>query len=186
MKRILAGRFVALTLVLALGCAAALLAVAFAAQTSPQAATDPQAPRIGVSPVALDFGAVGVQRTKDLSLRIWNVGGGVLSGTAAAEGPFTIRDAAYSLKSGQSKTLTVRYKPTAPGTNTGAIVLSGADTVRVRVTARAGVPPPPPQRVRFITPEEVDRADFIVRYSDERTSYVVKPPRQEAVPRHAF
>ncbi|HOX56632.1 MAG TPA: hypothetical protein P5205_07870 [Candidatus Paceibacterota bacterium] len=119
-------------------------------------------------------------------MRIWNVGGGVLNGTASVTGPFAIKDATYSLKSGQGKTLSVRYQPAAPGTNTSAIVLSGADKAQVLLTGRAGVPPQPPQSFRVITPEEVSRADFIVRYSDDRTSYVVKPAEKEVLPRHAF
>ncbi len=183
----MAGRTLVLTHLLALGfVAVALIAVHSFAQVGGSGSSTERAPQIAVSASVLDFGPVRVQGKKDLTLRVWNTGGGVLSGTATCTAPFAIKDAAYSLKSGVSKSLTVRYQPSAPGTNAGAIILSGAGRVQVLLTGRAGVPPQPPQRVRFVTPEEVDRADFIVRYSDDRTSYVVKPATQEAVPRHIF
>ena len=128
----------------------------------------------------MDFGLVGVRRTKDLTLTVSNVGGGILKGTATAAGSFSIKgDNTYSLNGGQKKSLNVRYMPSAPGTNTDSIILSGGTTAQVLVTGWARMLPEPPQKLRVVTEAEVKLADFIVRYYDDRTSYMLKPPMKD-------
>ena len=151
----------------------------FLAQTNARAAASEPASPIVISPNVLDFGLVGVGRTKDLTLTVQNVGGGALKGTVAAAGPFSVVGGGYSLKGGQSKPLTVRYQPSSPGTNSGTLTFSGAGAAQVPVIGWARIPPPPPRNLRALTAEDEKQTDFIVRYTDDRTSYVLKPPMME-------
>jgi hypothetical protein len=139
-------------------------------------------------PSALDFGLVGVGRTKDLTLTVRNAGGGKLAGTATVSTPFSIvAGNHYSLGGNQTQQLTVRYRPTAEGTNTQLLVFSGGSAATVPVTGSARIPPPPPGGLRITgTPSsrastpaakfaEEEAADFIARYYSDETSYVLKP-----------
>jgi len=139
-------------------------------------------PVLAVSPSTLDFGLVGVGRTKDLTLTVENVGGGKLSGTATVTAPFAIGDNHYSLRSGQSKSLRVRYMPTAEGTDSRSVVFSGEMAVTVPVTGVARTPPSPPGKLKITSrfPEE-EAADFIARYYSDRTSYVLKPAMMDTM-----
>jgi hypothetical protein len=189
MKRMTVGRSLVLAQLWVLGFAIAHTAIHSPAQTDARIAINEGGPQIAVSASALDFGGVGVKRTKELTLTVSNVGGAVLKGTARMAGPkapFSIKDAAYSLKSGERKQLRVRYTPSEPGTNTDSIILSGAGVVQVPVRGWAGIPPQPPGNVRFVTPEDVDRADLIVRYNSDSTSFVVRPAQKETIGEHVF
>jgi len=134
----------------------------------------------------LDFGLVGVGRSKELSLTVSNAGGGILKGRATASRPFRLAGEKYSLRAGQSKSLTVRYQPSNAGTNTGSVLLSGGTPVHIALNGWARVPPKPPQKLRVVTPEDVRQADFIVRYNDERTSHVLKPRMTETFGKGEF
>src|SRR5512135_2096798 len=96
------------------------------AQENLRAGSDERGPVIAVSPSVLDFKVVGVGRASDLILTVKNVGGGILKGKATVPGPFSIKGGTYALTSGESKSLTVRYRPQAPGTNSAAVVLAGS------------------------------------------------------------
>jgi len=149
-------------------------------ETSPWAGASQPGPVLAVSPSLLQFGLVGVGRTKDLTLTVQNVGGGQLAGTATVAAPFAIADNDYSLRGGQSKLLRVRYGPTAQGTNSQSIVFSGRCAATVPVAGVALTPPPPPGKPRIISPNpsrfaEADAADFIARYYSDDTSYALKP-----------
>jgi hypothetical protein len=169
---------------------AQLAALRFAvAQTPPDSRTQanasagaaPPSALIAVSPGALDFGLVGVGRTKELAFTVQNVGGGVLKGKANVTGPFGVASDSYSLRSGQSASLTVRYTPTAEGTNRQSIVFSGeGSTATVPVIGSARIPPSPPGKLSVVSkrPErfaEGEAADLIVRYYSDDTSYLLKP-----------
>lgn len=148
-------------------------------------------PVIAVSPDVLDFGLAGVSRTKDLTITVRNVGGGILQGKAAVEAPFSLAGASYSLKSGQSQLLTVQYRPTAEGTNRQSLVFSGASTATVPVIGSARFPPPPPGRPDLTSKPsqkfaEEEAADFIVRYYSDETSYVLKPPMMNGIYRSIY
>ena len=175
MKRIAAGRTLPGAQLCVLWFALGQVATHSPAQTGLRAGAETLPPLVRVSPSALDFGLVGVGRTKDLTLTVYNAGGGILKGRATAPRPFRLSGGKYSLKAGESKSLTVRYQPSTVGTNTAAIVLSGGTPVQVALNGWARVPPKPPQKLRVVTPEDVRQADFIVRYNDERTSHVLKP-----------
>ena len=133
-------------------------------------------PVLAVSPSTLDFGLIGVGRSKDLTLKVQNVGGGELTGTATVTAPFVIAGNNYSLRSGQSKSLRVRYMPTVQGTNSKSVVFSGQSAVAVPVTGVARTPPSPPGNLKITSPfTEEETADFIVRYFSDQTSYALKP-----------
>ena len=83
------------------------------------APTGPTGPGCQVTPNPLAFGSVAVGSTNDLTFTITNVGSGTLSGTVGAgAGGFTVVSGAgsYSLTAGQVKPVTVRFAPTAVGT----------------------------------------------------------------------
>jgi hypothetical protein len=151
-----------------------------------RADSDERSPQLAVSPGALDFEGVGVGRTKDLTLVISNAGGGRLEGTAAATSPFCVVGDTYSLKPGQSKSLKVRYKPSAPGTNTGTITLAGGTGAQIPIKGWAGQPPAPPRNLRVVTVADVEQSDFIVHYFDDRTSYLLKPASTSGIGGHVF
>jgi hypothetical protein len=94
-------------------------------------------PAITVSPASLDFGLVGVGRSKDLKVTVRNAGGGVLKGIATVKPPSTVAGDSYSLRSGQSQSLTVRYRPTAEGTNNQSLLLTGGSAAIVPVMGSA-------------------------------------------------
>ena len=164
-----------------------LLAVWFAiaqtnvpVQTGLGAGSDQSGPVIACSPGVLEFGVVGVKRTKDLLLMVRNVGEGTLTGKASVAAPFSIVGGkTYSLRSGESHSLTVRYSPKAEGTNSQPVVFSGESSVTVVATGSARKPPRAPEKVRLVTPAEAEVADFITRYFSDATSYVLRPLMME-------
>lgn len=75
-------------------------------------------PVCAIDPPALDFGLVTVNATKDLAVTITNTGGGTLSGTLSENcGDYSIvaGGGAYSLSAGQSRVVTVRFRPLSVG-----------------------------------------------------------------------
>jgi thermitase len=84
------------------------------------------APVISISPSSLDFGAVNVGGSSNRSITVRNAGGGVLTGNATANAPFTIvSGGSYSLTAGQSQTVTIRFSPTSAGNFEGNVTFSG-------------------------------------------------------------
>ena len=178
------------------GCIA-LLAVhtaalwAAAAETSVAGTPSQLDPIIALSPIGLDFGLVGVGRTKELVVTVKNAGGGVLTGKARVPAPFNVvAGERYSLAGGQSQLIRMQYQPTTEGTNAAFLVFSGGQAAQATVTGFARTPPAPPQNLGIISsalssaPAPVARprkfaeeqaADFIVRYYSDEVSYVLKP-----------
>ena len=67
-------------------------------------------PAIRVTPSIRDFGSLLVGAAATLNFTVQNMGGGLLTGVASVPAPFSVvTDANYSLASGQSRTVTVRY-----------------------------------------------------------------------------
>ncbi len=161
-------------------------------QANPPAGVAQANPLLAVSPGVLDFGLVGVGRTKELALTVQNVSGGVLKGKARGTGPFNVASDSYSLRSGQSASFTVRYQPTAEGTNRQSIVFSvEGSTVTVPVVGSARIPPLPPGKLRVVSKPggrfaEVEATDFIVRYYSDDTSYLLKPSMMDGKFRSIF
>jgi hypothetical protein len=86
-------------------------------------------PQCSVSVSSLDFGLVTVGTFFDRSFTIRNVGGGVLTGTVseACSGYSIVSGAgAYNLTANQTRTVTVRFTPSAFGTATCTIVTGGS------------------------------------------------------------
>ena len=84
------------------------------------------APLISVSPSSLDFGGVNVGGSSNRTITVQNVGGGVLTGNATTNAPFTIvSGGSYSLNAGQSQVVTVRFSPTSAGIFEGNVSFSG-------------------------------------------------------------
>ncbi len=90
--------------------------IAFANYT----ATPPGDAVCSVTPTTIDFGNVPLGSTRDETFTIANVGnGGLVAGTVSEScGEFSIvaGDGDFSLGSGQSHDVTVRFAPTSPGT----------------------------------------------------------------------
>ena len=77
----------------------------------------PNPPVLSVSPSSRDFGTIAVGASKDLTLTVTNTGGDTLTGSASASAPFSIIGvSAFSLSTGQSQDITVRFSPTTGGT----------------------------------------------------------------------
>jgi hypothetical protein len=137
----------------------------------------------------LDFGLVGMGRTSNLTFQVKNVGGGTVNGAATVTLPFRMDGGGYSLKSGESQALTIYYSPKSARSDSVSVTFTGARAPQVLVRGsgvKANNLPLPPQKLRGVTPEEVVHADFIVRYNDERTSYVLKPRMMETFGNGSF
>lgn len=99
-------------------------------------------PVISVTPASMDFGSVQVGSTKDMLFFVQNTGGGTLSGSASVAAPFSVVSGSpYSVGSGQSRTVTVRYTPTTTQIHTQSIVFTGGSGATGQVTGNAAVPP---------------------------------------------
>ena len=99
-------------------------------------------PIIQVFPGSLNFLYVPVGSTKDLALTVKNAGGGTLTGNATASAPFSIvSGGSYSLGSGQTQVVKVRYQPTSPGPHIGTVVFTGGNGATVPVTGKTESPP---------------------------------------------
>ena len=86
-----------------------------------------------LSHTALSFhgGRAGGAETRTLTVR--NGGSGPLNGTVAAPaGAFTVTSGggSYTLAAGASRTVTVRFAPTAPGRTAGSLVITSDDPKR--------------------------------------------------------
>lgn len=92
---------------------------------------------------SMDFGTISTGSTKDLSFTIKNTGTQTISGSAlefCAEYSIISGSGAFSLTSGQSRTVTVRFSPTSAGTFNCSINL-GADCGTVSMTGEAELGP---------------------------------------------
>ena len=99
-------------------------------------------PVIAITPTNLNFGALIIGTSSNLSLTVQNTGGGTLSGTASATAPFSIvSGGTYSLLAGQSQTVSVVYSPTAAGTNIQALTFTGAGGAVAAVAGSAYLQP---------------------------------------------
>ncbi|HKC23439.1 MAG TPA: choice-of-anchor D domain-containing protein, partial [Thermoanaerobaculia bacterium] len=82
-------------------------------------------PGLSVSPSSLDFGTVPVGGTKDLTLTIGNTGVGTLTGSATASAPFSVvSGGSFSLGTGGTQTVTIRFSPSGAGPASGTVSLA--------------------------------------------------------------
>lgn len=91
-----------------------------------------------VTPESLDFGTLTVGDNRDLTLNVKNIGGGMLIGSASVPFPFRITTGGtYSLGSGTSQTVIVRYSPAEAGTNGAGVTFSDDGAATYVVVGRA-------------------------------------------------
>ena len=111
-------------------------------------------PALSISPARLDFAVVAVGRTNDMTVLVRNIGGGTLVGSASVALPFSvISGGKYSLVSGQSQPVTVRYHPAAAGDDSQLVTFSGGGGATLNAHGRAATLPPPPQGLRIVVRE---------------------------------
>jgi hypothetical protein len=83
-------------------------------------------PIIAVAPASLDFGAMVLNSTTDLTFGVTNAGGGTLTGSASVPAPFSILSGGtYSLAANAWQAVVVRYSPTSVGTNSANVTFTG-------------------------------------------------------------
>src|SRR5439155_7792665 len=81
---------------------------------------------INVRPSSRSFGNVPLGSSQDLTFTVQNVGGGVVTGTATTSAPFAVvSGGAYSLSTGQSQSVTVRFSPLSVAMFSGSVAFSG-------------------------------------------------------------
>lgn len=91
-------------------------------------------PILSINPASLDFRNVAVGTSKNLEFTVKNTGAGTLTGTTTASLPFSIfSGGSFSLATGASQAVVVRFSPTASGTFTGNVSFTsnGGDMSRV-------------------------------------------------------
>jgi hypothetical protein len=95
-------------------------------------------PAIAVTPASLNYGVMPTGTTSDKAFTVQNSGFGTLSGSATVPSPYSIvSGGSYNLAAGQSQTVTVRFSPTAVGTNSQNVNFSGASGALMPVTGVA-------------------------------------------------
>lgn len=95
------------------------------------------APRISVSPTALDFGTVTVGASTSRTFTIGNTGTAQLTGALALATPtsdYTFSPTAFSVAPGGTQVVTVTFGPTQAVTSTDTIVVSSNDTTNPTVS----------------------------------------------------
>ena len=118
------------------------------AQTKGVAVTNPV---ISVTPTNLNFGIIGVGRTKDLVVTIENVGGGTLAGSARGKDFFSVvSGGTYNLTNHQSQTVTIRYSPKAVGDFSQTVSFTGGGSLSIGAHGKAAIPPAPPQNLHIV------------------------------------
>ena len=97
-------------------------------------------PELAVLPETLDFGEVEVGHTRDLPFTVRNDGGGTLSGMVSSPcSEFrVVGDSSYSLASGQSRLLFVRFAPESAAT-IGCTLVFADDSLRTLNCGGPGV-----------------------------------------------
>ena len=95
-------------------------------------------PQIAVTPSSQNFGSIPVGTTADRAFSVQNAAGGTLSGSASVPAPYSIvSGGSYSLGSGASQTVIVRYSPTSAGTHNQTVTFTGGGGTIASVTGLA-------------------------------------------------
>jgi hypothetical protein len=99
---------------------------------------------ITVTPSTQNCGTILVGTTADVSFVVQNNGSTSVSGNATVPAPFSIvSGGTYSLGSGESQTVAVRYSPTIVGTDSQTITFTGGSGATAGVSGSAIAAPPP-------------------------------------------
>ena len=118
------------------------------AQTSGLVVTNPL---ISVTPTNLNFGIIGVGRTKNLTVVVQNLGGGTLAGSASAGDAFSVvSGGTYVLTNNQSQAVTIRYSPKSVGDFSQTVSFTGGGSLSIKAHGKAGIPPAAPQNVHVV------------------------------------
>ena len=96
---------------------------------------------ISVTPPNRDFGAVEAGSYTELTFTVENTGGGTLTGDATVLAPFTVESGgSYSLATGQTQVVTVRFSPTLAQSYNEDVTFTGGGGTTKLVTG-TGIPP---------------------------------------------
>jgi hypothetical protein len=113
-------------------------------------------PNLEIAPAALAFGNVAVGQSVELRLTLRNLGPGRLrvSALRVTGGSFAVTGSAAPLEIGaaQERVVTIRFAVSAPGAQTGTLVIASNDPVRPNLTvplAGAGAGGPSPSACSF-------------------------------------
>lgn len=109
--------------------------------------------RKGTAPVTMKvepltglfFNLVGVGQSRDLKIKISNIGGGTLTGSISGlpQGFSVVGSSAFSIPAGQPQDFTVRFQPSTKKVYEGnAVVSGGSSTVVVPLKGEGGTPTP--------------------------------------------
>lgn len=102
------------------------------------------APVISVTASSTVFGPIAVTNIVDRMVTISNAGGGVLSGNVSVQPPFYINaNTNYTVASGASLVVPVRYNPSVAGTNNAVLTFTGGGGATLPVKGIAYNPPAP-------------------------------------------
>ncbi len=138
------------------------------------AAFDRLVPNIEASPTLLDFGGVAVGQGANLALAIRNTGQAPLNVTAIAfsNNQFSAVSPAapFTVTAGSRQDLTVRFRPTAAGVQSGRLTVTSNDPARMNVEIAvrgSGLAAAGPSI--DVTPASLDFGNVTVGQSAERT-----------------
>ncbi|PYN33105.1 MAG: hypothetical protein DME01_19695 [Candidatus Rokuibacteriota bacterium] len=112
-------------------------------------------PALSVTPTSQDFGTVAVGGSVDRTFVVQNTGGGILTGSASANSPFSIvSGGSFNLGPNSTQSVVVRFRPTAPGVVSANVSFtSNGGDVTVAVTGiGAGVSAIVPSPIDLATP----------------------------------
>ena len=99
-------------------------------------------PEISVTPNSISFGMIEADTYLDKSFTVKNVGGGVLSGNASANAPFSVASGgSYSLAAGESQSVTIRFSPDAERSYSDSVVFTGGGGLSQTVSGSGYYPP---------------------------------------------
>jgi PKD repeat protein len=100
------------------------------------------APLQSVSPTNYNFGTLATGASTQTTFVVSDLGGGSLTGTVATTGPFTIvSGASYTLVSGGSTNVAVRFAPSSPGNFTNNLIFTSNGGVSTNVVTGTGLAP---------------------------------------------
>ena len=97
---------------------------------------------LGVSPASYNFGALATGTAAQTSFVVTNTGGGTLTGTVAAAGPFAIvSGGSYSVAGAGSTNVVVSFTPPSPGSFSNSVVFTSNGGVSTNAVTGTGLTP---------------------------------------------
>jgi Subtilase family/HYDIN/CFA65/VesB-like, Ig-like domain len=112
-------------------------------------------PVLSVTPTSQDFGTVAVGGSVDRTFVVQNTGGGILTGSASANSPFSIvSGGSFNRGPNSTQSVVVRFRPTAPGVVSANVSFTsnGGDVTVVVTGIGAGVSAIVPSPIDVATP----------------------------------